>query len=102
LLIDAIRQGPLDERVGIDAIASESRSTSRSSRRGAQTKGALSARAFFPYLDVVPRDARLRRCRARARQINAPPKTRMREALRDLRDEYGYVIIDCPRHVALT
>jgi len=54
----------------------------------------------FPYLDVVPATQDL--VGAEVELVNQPSReTMMRRALRDVRDDYNYVIIDCPPSLGL-
>src|SRR6266511_3424913 len=53
------------------------------------------AHVHFPYLDVVPATQDL--VGAEVELVNKQAReTAMRHALRDVRDQYQYVIIDCP------
>ena len=99
LLIDADPQGNSTSGVGIE------RDRIRSSLYESIIDGtALTESRFphvhFPYLDVVPATqdlvgAELELVNRRARE------TRMRDALQGIRDQYGYVIIDCPPSLGL-
>jgi chromosome partitioning protein len=99
LLIDADPQGNSTSGVGIE------RDRIRHSLYDALLDGRALAEArfphvHFPYLDVVPATQDL--VGAELELVNQSSReTMMRRALRDIRDEYQYVIIDCPPSLGL-
>ena len=99
LLIDADPQGNSTSGVGIE------RDRIRHSLYDALLEGsALTEARFpkvhFPFLDVVPATQDL--VGAELELVNQPSReTMMRRALRDVRDEYNYIIIDCPPSLGL-
>ena len=99
LLIDADPQGNSTSGVGIERDRIRS-SLYESIIDGAELTASRFAHVHFPYLDVVPATqdlvgAELELVNQRARE------TRMRDALQVIRDQYGYVIIDCPPSLGL-
>ena len=99
LLVDADPQGNSTSGVGIE------RDRIRHSLYDALIDGdpltqARFPHVHFPFLDVIPATQDLVGAELELVNRNAR-ETRMREALRDVRDEYGYVIIDCPPSLGL-
>src|ERR1044071_9835634 len=99
LLIDADPQGNSTSGVGIERDRIR-KSLYESLIDGAPLSQARFPHVHFPYLDVVPATQDL--VGAELELVNQSAReTRMREALRDLRDEYGFVLIDCPPSLGL-
>ncbi|HXF95672.1 MAG TPA: AAA family ATPase [Gemmatimonadales bacterium] len=99
LLVDADPQGNATSGVGIE------RDRIRHSVYDALLDGrplgeARFRHVHFPYLDVVPATQDL--VGAEVELVNRPAREHaLRRALRDLRDEYQYVIVDCPPSLGL-
>jgi len=99
LLLDADPQGNATSGVGIerDRIT---RSLYDAMMDGHALSDARFPHVHFPYLDVVPATQDL--VGAEVELVNRSAReSALRRALRDLRDQYQYVIIDCPPSLGL-
>lgn len=99
LLIDADPQGNTTSGIGItrDRIRYSLYDALLDGRALAETR---IERVHFPFLDVVPATQDL--VGAELELVNRPSReTAMRRALRDLRDAYEFVLIDCPPSLGL-
>jgi len=99
LLIDGDPQGNATSGVGIerDRIRYSLYDALLDSRPLADARF---AHVHFPYLDLVPATQDL--VGAELELVGRPSReTAMRRALRDLRDQYQYIIIDCPPSLGL-
>jgi chromosome partitioning protein len=99
LLIDADPQGNATSGVGIDREKVE-KSLYDALLDDSAIADARVPRVHFPFLDVVPATQDL--VGAELELVNRPAReTMLRRALRGIRDEYQYVVIDCPPSLGL-
>src|SRR2546425_6853219 len=99
LLVDADPQGNATSGVGIqrDRIP---RSLYDALMEGGPLAGARFTRVHFPCLDIIPATQDL--VGAEVELVNRSAReTALRRALGDLREQYQYVIIDCPPSLGL-
>lgn len=99
LIIDIDPQGNATSGLGINRGEVE-RSTYDILVEGASVADAASSEVHFPYLDVVPSTRDL--VGAEVELVNRPERELvLRGALEQVRDEYDYVLIDCPPSLGL-
>ncbi len=99
LLVDADPQGNATSGVGIDRASLEN--SLYDALLDGRPLGDTRVRAVhFPYLDVVPATQDL--VGAELELVNRKGReTVLRGSLRDLRDEYQFVVVDCPPSLGL-
>ncbi len=99
LLVDADPQGNATSGVGIDR-ASVERSLYDALLDGIPLADTRVHAVHFPFLDVVPATQDL--VGAEIELVNRQGReTTLRHALRDVRDDYQYIVIDCPPSLGL-
>ncbi len=99
LLIDADPQGNATSGVGIDRAALQ-QSLYDALLDGQPLSGTRVNAVHFPFLDVVPATQDL--VGAELELVNRSAReTVLRRALTDLKNEYQYVVIDCPPSLGL-
>ncbi|HXH63741.1 MAG TPA: AAA family ATPase [Gemmatimonadales bacterium] len=99
LLIDADPQGNATSGVGIDREKVE-KSLYDALLEDSAVADARVPHVHFPFLDVVPATQDL--VGAELELVNRQSReTTLRRALRGIRDEYQYVVIDCPPSLGL-
>ncbi len=99
LLIDSDPQGNATSGVGIDRTRVEV-SLYDALLEGQPLASVRMKQVHFPNLDVIPATQDL--VGAELELVGQPAReTALRRALRDLRDEYQYIIVDCPPSLGL-
>jgi len=99
LLVDGDPQGNATSGVGIERDRIRF-SLYDALMDGRSLESARFAHVHFPYLDLIPATQDL--VGAELELVGRPSReTAMRRALRDLREQYQYVIIDCPPSLGL-
>ena len=99
LLVDADPQANATSGIGIDRHVLE-RSLYDALMGESPLADVIRRKVNFPALDVIPATQDL--VGAEIELVNRPGReTAMREALRSMRDEYEYVLIDCPPSLGL-
>jgi chromosome partitioning protein len=99
LLVDADPQGNATSGVGVDRAALQ-RSLYDVLLEGCPAADTRIRGVHFPCLDIVPATQDL--VGAELELVNRPTReTVLRGALRDLRNEYEYIIVDCPPSLGL-
>ena len=99
LLIDADPQGNATSGVGIDRAVLR-RSLYDALLDGVPLADARASVVHFPFLDVIPATQDL--VGAELELVNRSGReTALRKALRDIRDQYEFVVIDCPPSLGL-